>query len=53
VRVPKEAGKGKARVTLSFSDWKQGRVEPATFEVPTVDASLWDRTLEAIRPSSR
>jgi hypothetical protein len=38
VRVPEEAGKGKARVTLSFADWKEGHVAPATFEVPVVDS---------------
>jgi hypothetical protein len=38
VRVPKEAGKGKAKVTLSFDAWKEGKVAPATFEVPVVDA---------------
>jgi hypothetical protein len=27
-----------AKVTLSFPDWKAGRVQPATFEVPVVDA---------------
>jgi hypothetical protein len=37
VRVPEEAGKGKAKVTLSFDVWKEGRVKPATFEVPIVD----------------
>jgi hypothetical protein len=30
-------GLGKARVTLSFPDWKEGRVSPATVEVPVVD----------------
>jgi hypothetical protein len=34
VRVPSEAGKGKAKVTLSFPDWKEGKVTPATIEVP-------------------
>jgi hypothetical protein len=24
-------------VTLSFDSWKEGRVKPATFEVPVVD----------------
>jgi hypothetical protein len=33
VRVPSKAGKGKAKVTLSFSDWKEGKVTPATLEV--------------------
>jgi hypothetical protein len=37
VRVPEEAGNGKAKVTLSFPDWKEGRVAPATFFVPVVD----------------
>lgn len=37
MRVPSEAGKGKAKVTLSFPDWKDGRVAPATYEVPVVD----------------
>ena len=37
MRVPKDAGKGKARVTLSFGAWKEGKVAPATFEVPIVD----------------
>jgi hypothetical protein len=37
VRVPEEAGVGKARVRLSFPDWKEGHVAPATFEVPVVD----------------
>jgi hypothetical protein len=34
VRVPPGAAKGRARVALSFPDWKEGRVEPATVEVP-------------------
>jgi hypothetical protein len=37
VRVPKEAGQGKAKVRLSFGDWKEGRVAPAGFEVSVVD----------------
>jgi hypothetical protein len=40
VRVPKKAGKGKAKVTLSFPDWPEGHVAPATFEVPVVDPEL-------------
>jgi hypothetical protein len=34
--VPKEAGTGKATVTLSFADWKEGHVAPVTFEVPVL-----------------
>lgn len=37
MRVPDEAGAGKAKVTLSFADWKGGKVSPATFEVAIVD----------------
>jgi hypothetical protein len=28
---------GKAKVTLSFADWAEGQVAPATFEVPIAD----------------
>jgi hypothetical protein len=38
VRVPAEAGKGNAKVVVSFESWKEGQVAPATFEVPVVDA---------------
>jgi hypothetical protein len=38
VGVPDEAGNGKAKVTLSFPDWREGEVAPATFEVPIVEA---------------
>ena len=38
--VPKEAASDKAKVTLSFPDWKDGKIAPATFEVPVVDVSL-------------
>jgi uncharacterized protein (TIGR03067 family) len=40
VRVPNEAGKGNAKVTLSFPDWKEGRVAPATVEVPLLGAPI-------------
>jgi hypothetical protein len=33
VRVPSDAGNGKAKVTLSFPDWEDGKVTPVTFEV--------------------
>ena len=33
VTVPAEAGTGKAKVRLSFADWKDGRVAPTTGEV--------------------
>jgi len=32
VRVPKEAGCGKAKITLSFPGWPSKSVTPATFE---------------------
>jgi len=37
VRVPDGAVNGMAKVTLSFPDWKEGKVAPATFEIPVVD----------------
>jgi hypothetical protein len=33
VRAPQNAGKGKIKVTVTFHDWKDGNVIPATFEV--------------------
>jgi len=38
VRVPEEAGNGKAKVTLSFPDWKEGKVIPASFELPILES---------------
>jgi hypothetical protein len=38
VRVPDEAGLGKAKVMFSFDGWKEGRVAPSTIEVPVVAA---------------
>jgi hypothetical protein len=38
VRVPSQAGNGKAKVTLSFPDWKDGNVTPVTFVVPIVQS---------------
>ena len=37
MRVPEGAGKGKAKATLSFPDWKEGKVAPATFELPILE----------------
>jgi hypothetical protein len=37
VRAPDGVGLGKAQVKLSFADWREGKVAPATFEVPVVD----------------
>jgi hypothetical protein len=34
VRVPAEAGNGKAKITLSFADWKEGKLTPMQVEVP-------------------
>jgi hypothetical protein len=36
VRVPDEAGYGKAKVTYSFESWKEGRVASTTIEIPVV-----------------
>jgi hypothetical protein len=40
VRVPAEAGLGSVKVTLSFPDWKEGPVAPATFEVRMVEGPV-------------
>jgi hypothetical protein len=37
VRVPDEAGKGNAKVTLSFPDWKGAAVTATSAEIPVVD----------------
>ena len=34
MRTPDAAGKGAAKVTLSFPDWKEGKVAPATVNIP-------------------
>jgi hypothetical protein len=38
VPVPRAAAAGRARVTLSFPEWKDVRVAPSHFEVPVTDA---------------
>jgi hypothetical protein len=43
VRVPAEAANGKATITLSFADWKEGNVAPTTVEVPIKDATSGKR----------
>jgi hypothetical protein len=37
VRAPDEAGLGIATLKLSFPDWKEGRVVPATAEIRVVE----------------
>jgi RNA polymerase sigma factor (sigma-70 family) len=39
VRVPDEAGLGVAKVAMTFADWKEARVAPATAEIPVVDTA--------------
>lgn len=38
VRVPEQAGSGKAKVTFRFDAWKAANVAPSTIEVPVVEA---------------
>ena len=52
MRAPKEAGDGKAKITVSFPDWKDGKVTPATFEVPVLTAAAL-RLFEVERLTSR
>jgi hypothetical protein len=37
VRVPDEAAAGMAKVTISFNNWKNGRVVPLTMEMRVVE----------------
>jgi hypothetical protein len=37
VRVPDEAGSGKAKITFSFAAWEAGKVSPSTIEIPITD----------------
>jgi hypothetical protein len=37
VRVPDEAGRGRAKVTYSFAGWKECKVAPTTIEIPVID----------------
>jgi hypothetical protein len=37
VRVPEEAGKGKAKVTVSLPKGTDIKIAPATFEIPLAD----------------
>jgi hypothetical protein len=37
VRVPEGVTLGNAKVRLSFPAWKEGQVDPATFEVLVVE----------------
>jgi hypothetical protein len=37
VRVPSEAGKGKAKVMLSYPASKEAKIAPATLELPIAD----------------
>ena len=39
MRVPDEAGNGKAKVRISFPDWKEGKVQPAVFEIPVLNTA--------------
>jgi hypothetical protein len=37
VRVAEPVGEGKVKVSLSFAEWKDGKVAPARFEIPVFD----------------
>jgi hypothetical protein len=39
VRVPEQAATGVAKAKLSFPGWKDGAVEPASFDVTVVDGA--------------
>ncbi len=44
--VPKEAASTTAKVTVSFSAWKEAHIAPATFEVPIQDVSPEEEATE-------
>jgi len=52
VQVPEGAAKGKAKVTLSFPNWKEGRVAPATFEFEVADAPASEQSRPVASPPS-
>jgi hypothetical protein len=52
VRVPDEAGTGKAKITLSFPEWKEGKVTPATFDVVIAEPKVKGHPLH-LRPIAR
>jgi len=33
VRVADKVGTGKVKISMSFDDWKEGKVAPATYEI--------------------
>jgi hypothetical protein len=37
VRVADAVREGKVKVSLSFAEWKDGKVAPASFEIPVFD----------------
>jgi RNA polymerase sigma factor (sigma-70 family) len=49
VRVPVDAARGKARVTVSFPAWKEGNVIPATFEVGFDEVTVQERARDRHR----
>src|SRR5258705_8132626 len=49
VRVPKEAGKGMAKVTLSFPDWKEGEVAPEPRKSPAPRSEEHTSELQSLR----
>jgi hypothetical protein len=44
VRVPDEAGNGKAKVTVSFAAWKGQKAKPTTKEVPVGEKAADTKT---------
>jgi hypothetical protein len=43
VRVPDEAGNGKAKVTFSFAAWQEGNVASMTIDVPITEPQESDK----------
>jgi WD40 repeat protein len=49
VRVPKEVGLGKAKITFSFPDWKGGTVQETTYELSVVDPEPDSKAVEVVQ----
>jgi hypothetical protein len=46
VRVPEEAGEGKAKVTFSFDAWTEANVAASTVELPVIEPEAEEKTTD-------
>jgi hypothetical protein len=50
VRVPEEAGFGKAKVTFSFAAWESATVASSTIEIPIVEPEEMEKEDQVTAP---